>query len=74
MVWIDLTGFLKSNLSLRDILNTLLSYFVYGFLKLLPTFFSYTQAGILTTELPTKNRTLNLPLSCPTKHETPACV
>jgi len=32
------------------------------------------QAGILTTELPTKNLTLKLPLSCPMKHEPPACV
>jgi hypothetical protein len=38
------------------------------------TVLSYTQAGILTTEFPTKDSTLNLPLSCPTKHETPACV
>ncbi|MET3732723.1 hypothetical protein ABID46_002314 [Moheibacter stercoris] len=38
------------------------------------TVLSYTQAGILTTESPTKNLTLNLPLSCPTKHETPAYV
>ena len=38
------------------------------------TVLSYTQAGIITTELPTKNGTLNLLLSCPTKHETPACV
>jgi len=36
------------------------------------TVYSYTQAGILTTELPTKNWTSNLPLSCPTKHKTPA--
>ena len=41
---------------------------------LIRTVLSYTLAGILTTELPTKNGTSNLPLSCPTKHETPACV
>ncbi len=51
-------------------------YFLSGgcLLRLHTTVLSYTQAGILTTELPTKNRTPNLSLSCPTKHETPACV
>jgi hypothetical protein len=47
---------------------------VFGFFQCCTTVLSYAQAGILTTELPTKNWTLNLLLSFPTKHKTPACV
>jgi hypothetical protein len=37
-------------------------------------FSSIRRQGIFTTGLPTKNLTLNLLLSCPTKYKTPACV
>lgn len=37
-------------------------------------FSAIRRQGIFTTKLPTKDGTSNIPLSCPTKHRTPACV